>query len=156
MSTLKTLAIALCLVLAGTVLLPLARASEWDQVTEFYFSQPVQLPGTVLPPGTYWFVLLKDYPTRNTVEVFNANWSKLDATELTIPTYRQAVSNRTEVCFAERPHSQPEALLKGYFPGMLTGHEFVYSHKREVALRHDVKQTMKLPAITPALSVRGS
>jgi hypothetical protein len=51
-------------------------------------------------------------------------------------------TDRTEVTFAERPHSRPEALLKWYYPGLLTGHEFVYPKSEEDELRLDAKQDL--------------
>ena len=43
----------LCLLAALVV--PKARADEWDKKTIVSFSAPVQIPGTVLPAGTYVF-----------------------------------------------------------------------------------------------------
>jgi hypothetical protein len=40
---------------AFLIVLPAARASEFDQETVVTFSQPVQLAGHVLPAGTYLF-----------------------------------------------------------------------------------------------------
>ena len=34
-----------------------ARADEWDKTTKITFSEAVQVPGTVLPAGTYIFKL---------------------------------------------------------------------------------------------------
>ena len=48
----------LVLALASTVTaLSNARASEWDQATKVTFKQSIQIPGKVLPAGTYWFVI---------------------------------------------------------------------------------------------------
>jgi hypothetical protein len=40
-------------------MVPLATASEWDQKTIFTFSGPVEIPGQVLPAGTYVFKLVE-------------------------------------------------------------------------------------------------
>jgi hypothetical protein len=48
---------ALSLIFAGAVFLPAARAGEANQKTKLVFSQPVGIPGAVLPAGTYWFIL---------------------------------------------------------------------------------------------------
>jgi hypothetical protein len=37
------------------------------------FSQPVEVPGAVLPAATYWFKLLDSPDTRNVVQIFNEN-----------------------------------------------------------------------------------
>jgi hypothetical protein len=45
------------LVLGFLTALPAARADESNQATKVTFSQPIQIPGRVLPAGTYWFML---------------------------------------------------------------------------------------------------
>jgi hypothetical protein len=40
-----------------TVTLPVVHADFWDKTTRFTSSQPVQIPGRVLPAGTYRFQL---------------------------------------------------------------------------------------------------
>ena len=120
--------------------LPAAAADDWNQMTKLSFSQPIEIPGSVLPAGTYWFVL-EDSPTeRNIVQVFSADWSKECATLLTVPSYRSESTDVTEVEFAERPHDKPEALLTWYYPGRLTGHEFLYSSRHEKEFASDIKQ----------------
>jgi hypothetical protein len=126
-------------ILAVGVFLPAARAGEWNQMTKLSFTEPIEIPGAVLPAGTYWFVLLDDAADRNIVQIYNEDWSQLYATVITIPTYRQEATDKSEVKFAERPHQDPEALLKWYYPGFVTGHEFLYPKKEEAELAHDVK-----------------
>ncbi|HKV78709.1 MAG TPA: hypothetical protein VJP02_11235 [Candidatus Sulfotelmatobacter sp.] len=127
------------MVLAFAAFLPMARADEWNQMTKLSFSQPVEIPGSVLPAGTYWFKLA-DAQSRNVVEIFNSNQSKIDATLITVPEYRLQSTDHTEVEFAERPHDKPEALLTWYYPGTLTGHEFLYSSRHENAFARDIKE----------------
>jgi len=127
------------IVLAFAAFLPMARADEWNQMTKLSFSQPVEIPGSVLPAGTYWFKLA-DAQSRNVVEIYNSNQSKIDATLITVPEYRLQSTVHTEVKFAERPHDKPEALLTWYYPGMLTGHEFLYSSRQENAFARDIKE----------------
>jgi len=134
------LAIGFCFILACMVFLPAARADEWNQMTKMEFSEPVEIPGAVLPAGTYWFVLLDDSSNRDIVRIFSSDWSKLYATLFRVPTERMQSTDRTEIKFAERPHSQPEALFKWYYPGLLTGHEFSYPQKEEKELTRDAKQ----------------
>jgi hypothetical protein len=131
--------IIFCFILACVVFLPAALADEWDQMTKFTFSQPVEIPGGVLPAGTYWFVLQPSQSDRNIVQIFSADWSRVDATLITNPTYRRQPTDQTEIRFAERPHQKPEALLKWYYPGQLTGHEFAYSARHEREFARDAK-----------------
>lgn len=148
MSCRRSLAIVFCIILAGVVFLPAARADDWNQMTKMEFTQPVEIPGVVLPAGTYWFVLVNNQSDRDIVQIFSSDWSKLYAIVFTVPTERRQATNRTGVEFAERPHSQPEALLKWYYPGLLTGHEFLYQQKEEKELTRDTKQELVVRPMT--------
>ncbi len=127
------------ILLAFAAFLPRARADEWNQMTKLTFNQPVEIPGRVLPAGTYWFVLANSDSNRNIVQVFSADWSREYATLLSASTYRAEPTNHTEIKFAERPHKRPEALLKWFYPGHLTGHQFLYSKRHEREFAHDAK-----------------
>jgi hypothetical protein len=148
MSCRRSLAIVFCIILACVVFLPAARADDWNQMTKMEFSQPVEIPGVVLPAGTYWFVLVNNQSDRDIVQIFSSDWSKLYATVFTVPTERMQPTDRTEIKFAERPHSQREALLKWYYPGLLTGHEFLYRQKEEKELTRDTKQELVVRPMT--------
>ncbi len=145
----RTLAVIFSIVLSCMVVLPAALADEWNQATEMKFSEPVEIPGKVLPAGTYWFVLADNQGDRQTVQIFNADRSKLYATEDTAATERLHSTNNVEIKFAERPHQQPEALLQWYYPGRLTGHEFMYRGKSEQGLMRDAKQDIVAPTFSP-------
>ena len=62
-----------------------ARADEFDQLMVITFSGSVQVPGAVLPAGTYQFKLADPNGDRNVVEIRSADGSKVYATLLTIP-----------------------------------------------------------------------
>jgi hypothetical protein len=143
------LAAAIIALFAGMAWVPSARADEWNQMTELSFSQPVQLPNTVLPAGKYWFVLANTDSNRHVVQVFSSNWSRVYASLITVPTIRKNASSRTEVKFAERPHERPEALLAWYYPGRFTGQEFLYPHRQERRFQRDPKQVVVTPSLTP-------
>lgn len=146
----KVLSVAFGLMLACAAFLPAAQADEWNQKTELSFSQPVALPHVTLPAGTYWFILANGQDNRNVVEVFSKNWNKECATLLTVPTIRRESTSHTELTFAERPSTEPQALLKWYYPGRVTGHEFVYSRSRENRFSKDPK----INEVAPHLKVR--
>jgi hypothetical protein len=73
--------------LAGMV--PRATADESDQKTVVTFSGPVEIPGQVLPAGTYIFKLADSSSDRNVVQVFNEDGTHLYGTFLAIPPQRQ-------------------------------------------------------------------
>src|SRR5580704_1472648 len=94
--------ITLSLVLVSLVMLPVAHADEWNQASRLTFSQAVQIPGRVLPAGTYWFILADTVSDHNIVHIFNSDRSILYATILTINTDRPEPTDHTAITFAER------------------------------------------------------
>lgn len=121
-------------VLAFLTTLPVARASEEDQATKLTFNKAVQIPGRVLPAGTYWFVVAESNTAPNVVKVFNSDRSTLYATILTINAERSNPTDNTAIAFAERGSMQPENIVTWFYPGRTTGHEFVYSNSEEKEL----------------------
>jgi hypothetical protein len=123
--------------LVCAIAVPGAKADEWNQATKVTFSQPVEIPGVVLPAGTYWFTLMSDDSDRNVVQVWSENREHLMATIMTVPDYRLHPSGHTVIKFEERASTQPEALRAWFYPGENYGHEFVYSESRarEIAKR---------------------
>src|SRR2546430_13830206 len=65
-----------------------ARADQFDQLMIITFSGPVQIPGEVLPAGTYQFKLAGPRGDRNVVEILSGDWSKGYAPLLTVPQGR--------------------------------------------------------------------
>jgi hypothetical protein len=119
-----------------------AHADELDQTTILTFSQPIQIPGRVLPAGTYVFKLANSDSDRNIVEIFNSDQTHLYGMFQTIPAERREPSDDTAITFAERSGGNPEALLKWFYPGSLTGHEFEYSSRQEKELAQERQQTV--------------
>src|SRR6266403_510871 len=118
-----------------------AHADAWDLTTKLTFSQPVQVPGKVLPAGTYLFRLANS-DDRHIVQVFSSDRKVLYATLMANPTLRQEPSGESVVTFAEQGPGKPEALLKWFYPGEATGNEFVYSKQEEKQLAQDKQQTI--------------
>ncbi len=133
MNTRRTF-ITLGLLLAFATILPVARADEFDQATKFTFNQPIQIPGRVLPAGTYWFVLADTHMSRNIVRIFNSDRSTLYATIFTINTESQTTTDHTAIIFADREPMQLETILSWFYPGQTSGHQFVYSNMEEQEL----------------------
>jgi hypothetical protein len=132
MSNLKIFAFA-CAGLLGAML-PQAKADEWDQKTIFTFSEPVEIPGQVLQPGTYVFKLADSQSDRNIVQVFNKNENHLYGTFLAIPDYRLQPRGKPIITFEERAAGSPEAVRAWFYPGDNYGHEFVYPKVKAVQL----------------------
>jgi hypothetical protein len=125
----------LLLVGAGAaVILPAAKADEWSQKTKFTFSGPVEIPGQILPAGTYVFKLADSQSSRHIVQVFNQDENHIFGTFLAIPDYRLRPTDKPIVRFAERTAGSPPAIKAWFYPGRNYGHEFVYPKKEAVAL----------------------
>ena len=120
--------------LGALALLPVAKADEWNQKTVFTFSGPVEIPGQVLPAGTYVFKLANSQSNRNIVQVFNKGENHLVGTFLAIPDYRLRPSSKPIISFDERPAGSPEAVKAWFYPGKNYGHEFVYPKTKALAL----------------------
>jgi hypothetical protein len=118
--------VLLGLSLCVTLLVPNARADEWNQATLVTFSEPVQIPGYILDAGTYLFILADNNSNRNIVRIFSADRSVLYATVMTISCERSDPSDDTLIALDERPSDQPQAVWKWFYPGRTIGHEFVY------------------------------
>jgi len=146
MKFVKTIFAVFALTLLGATLAPGARADEWNKKTIMTFSQPVEIPGQILPAGTYTFVLLDSPSDRHIVQIFNADGSQIIATVLAINNYRLKPSGDTVVKFAERSGDNPEALKAWFYPGDNFGQEFVYPKQRAIELAAIVKEPV------PALS----
>src|SRR5580692_10984638 len=111
-------------------LLPGAWASDRDQKTVFTFSGPVEIPGQILPAGTYVFKLADSASNRHIVQVFNQSEDHVFGTFLAIPDYRLRPSEKPIITFHERPAGSPEAIKGWFYPGRHYGHEFVYPKVR--------------------------
>ena len=133
---------ALAFVFATIITLPAARADEQNQASKLTFSESVQIPGRVLPTGTYWFVLLDSAANRNIVRIFNSDRSAVYATVMTINTQRATTTDNTAITFAERGTMQPEALLSWFYPGDSFGHEFLYPKPEQQELARAKRQTI--------------
>lgn len=135
--------IAVGLIIAFTLFFELAaHADEYDEATTMTFSQPVQIPGQVLPAGTYLFRLVDISSDRNLVQIFNADRTVLYATLQTNPTDRPEPTGDTVVALAEQGTGQPAALLKWFYPGRETGNEFVYPKQTEKVLAQAKQETV--------------
>jgi hypothetical protein len=122
-------------------------ADTWDRLTKVTFSQPVEIPGQVLPAGTYWLKLLDSPSNRNIVQIYNADQSKQVAMIMAIPDYRLKPADKTVITFNERPANSPEAVKAWFYPGDNYGQEFVYPKSRAVELAKAVNQPVpSMPA----------
>jgi hypothetical protein len=133
-------------------------ADERTQKTVLTFSGPVEIPGQVLPAGTYVFKLADSPSSRQIVQVFNKEENQIFGTFLTIPDYRLKPAEKTIINFHERPSGSPDAIKAWFYPGKNYGHEFVYpksearvlaeaNHTPVPALGDDLAQEIAQPTL---------
>jgi hypothetical protein len=131
MQTLRVVEFALRTVLItmvfGATLAPGARADQWDRKTVVTFSDSVEIPGQVLPAGTYVFRLADSPTDRHIVQIWNADETQILATTMTIPNTRFERPDKSIFEFEERSGNSPMALKVWFYPGDNTGQEFIYS-----------------------------
>src|ERR1700674_6514 len=145
MKIFKTALVVLALSMLGATVSPGVRADDYDKKTIITFNQPIEIPGQVLPAGTYMFKLLNSQSNRDIVEIFNADGSHIIATVLAIDNYRLVSTDQTVIKFSERPNDRPEALKAWFYPGKKWGQEFVYPKQRAIQLA--VAEKEPVPAI---------
>jgi hypothetical protein len=128
---------AFCLLAAtvlGAAVLPSARADESNKKTVVTFNQAVEVPGKVLPAGTYTFQALDSPADRHIVQIFNADGSQVITTVLAINDYRLQPAGQTVLKFSERTGDSPDVLRAWFNPGDGFGQEFVYPKARAIQL----------------------
>jgi len=123
-----------------TGFLPAARADEWNKETVATFTEPVEIPGQVLPAGTYVFKLADSMSDRTIVQIFNKDQNHIYATLLAIPDYRLQPTTKTVLQFEERNATAPRAVQAWFYPGDVYGYEFVYPNSRAVELAKNTSQ----------------
>jgi hypothetical protein len=104
---------------------PLKAETLSDNRAMVTFDRPVEVPGKVLPPGSYVF---KSLDNSELVQVFSADEKQLFATVAVVPEDRPA-QDLNDDCFVQLTRTRADAPqeVQGYFlPGRLTGFQFVY------------------------------
>jgi hypothetical protein len=136
------LALLIAFAIASVLFLEVAaRADEADQSIKITFNQPIEIPGQVLPAGTYLFKLA-DPNDLDVVRIFNSQGTRLYATLQTVTAERAKPTGEAVVVLADRPEGSPETLVKWFYPGDTSGHELVYPKQEEQQLAQARRQTI--------------
>lgn len=98
-----------------------------NRTTYFTFSKAVQLPGVVLPAGTYVFEIVNPNTSSDVVKVQSRDRSKLYLMQITLKVERPRSGNmKTALVLGEGPAGNPPA-VKSWFPQDETiGRQFIY------------------------------
>jgi hypothetical protein len=127
----KMFSAMICLMLlGGTYFVANVRADESDKKTIVTVNEPIQVPGKVLPAGTYVFKLL-DSNNRTLVAIYDADEMHLITTVQGISDVRAETPDKAILQLEERPSGQPQALKAWFYPGDNTGVEFVYPTQKQ-------------------------
>jgi len=135
----------LTLALLGTIFTSGVQADNWNKKTVVTFSQPFEIPGQILPAGTYTIKLVDLASERHIVQFLDADGIKVLATVLAINNWRLRPTGKTVVNFAETVGDNPEAVKAWFYPGDNFGQEFVYPKHRAIELAVATKEPV--PAI---------
>ena len=104
----------------------LASADDWNRLTTAVFSEPVQVPGQVLPPGIYVFKLADVSGERNIVQIWNSDQTILYATVMGFPEYLPEGPTQNRFTLETREGKTPKALKFWFQAGNPVGERFVY------------------------------
>jgi hypothetical protein len=116
-----------------------AHADETNEQTKITFSTLIQIPGQVLPAGTYIFQQA-DSNDLNLIQIFTADRSALLATVQTVSAERREPASDTVITLAEPENGDP-VLVKWFYPGRTIGHEFIYPKQQERELSTAKRRT---------------
>lgn len=138
------------LALTAGLLLPGARADEWNKKLLVTVKQAVQVPGKTLDPGTYIFRLQDSQSNRTVVQIYNQEESHLLQTVQAFPDYRMIPTKGVSIQLEERAVGEPQAIKAIFFPGDNYGQEFVYPPVAPATAAVVVSQKAIVAAATPA------
>jgi hypothetical protein len=130
MRIVRAIQISVCAAVLCATFVMATRADTWNKKTIVTFSDAVEIPGQVLPAGTYVFKLANSASDRHIVQIWNEDENQILATIFAVPSYRLDAPDRTIFEFDERLGASPMALRSWFYPGDNTGQEFVYRYDR--------------------------
>jgi hypothetical protein len=128
MTIYRKLAIAAGITASMAVFSPGARAELLEQKMTVKFSAPVEVPGEVLPPGTYVFEALQD---GRLTRILSADERRIYATVFTVPEEKIQAVDKPEVTLEESTtQGSPERVDSWFYPGESIGNEFMYQRAK--------------------------
>ena len=136
------LVIATLAVICLAGLTPKAQAQLVEEKIRVTFSAPVELPGHVLPAGSYIFEAID---SRQFTRVFSSDGKTVYGTFLTIPEERSEPIEKPMVVLGENKSDGAEQVDAWFYPGDTIGSEFRYltpsSHHKIGAALGDTGRT---------------
>lgn len=117
-------------------------AGQWNDRTTLTFSEPVKIPGTTLPAGTYVFELVNPASSIDVVKITDDDGSKLYALASVVPTIRPERTEDTILLFTPMDKGSMPAIRGWYPPGGRHGHLFLYSKDEARSLADRTKSVV--------------
>ncbi|HET6932206.1 MAG TPA: hypothetical protein VFI45_17900 [Candidatus Acidoferrum sp.] len=129
MKKFSIVALLLAAVLMVLPLSPRTNADEWDKKTIVTFDQDVEIPGQVLPAGTYVFKLFRSSSNRNIVQIWTEHEMHLLSTLMTVGDSYPNPSGEAYFVLDMRGTDEgyPPVVTSWFFGGGDEGRDFIYS-----------------------------
>jgi hypothetical protein len=129
MKKISIVTLVLAVALAVLPLCPPTSADEWDKKTIVTFDQDVEIPGQVLPAGTYVFKLFRSSSNRNIVQVWTQHESHLLSTLMTVGDSYPNPSGEPYFVLdmTGTDEGYPPVVTSWFFGGGDEGRDFIYS-----------------------------
>jgi hypothetical protein len=119
---------------AIALLLSLPAMAQTPEVSTLPISEPTEVGGTILQPGTYMIRVVSPQADRNKVQITDVDRSKVFATVLTIPHQLEPNEKMPDTMFVYFPagEGRPRALRTWFAsdPASGGGHDIVYEESR--------------------------
>ncbi len=122
------LGLGLCMAMLFGIFISNAQADDDNKETIVKFDEPVEVPGHVLLPGTYYFKLADSLSDEDIVQIWTGDHMHILATIMAIPVERLKMPDKTILKLVERNPDSPMAIKTWFYPGDKTGQEFIYSN----------------------------
>jgi LPXTG-motif cell wall-anchored protein len=121
MRILKLLAIGWVVILTLAISL---YGNEWNKKTILKLTEPMQIEGIVLQPGTYVFKLMDSKSDRHILRIMDENETHVIATVVGTPHYEFQPPDNPQVDFWEAQSINPPAVKTWQYPGEMFGLQF--------------------------------
>jgi len=125
----------LAMVCAFALLISIPAFAQTPEASTLPVTEPLEVGGTILQPGTYMIRVLRSHVDRNKVQITNPEMTKVYATLLTVPHALQPNEKMPNTMFVYYPAAEglPRALRTWYAPSPTVtqgGHDIVYDATR--------------------------
>ncbi len=146
------------LAIGWVVLLALAMSTtvygnEWNKKTILKLTEPMQIEGVLLQPGTYVFKLMESMGDRHLVRIMNEDETQIVATIIGMPHYELEPPNKTQMDFWESPAVTPPAVKDWHYPGEMLGLQFTQPSATQVAAAPPAPAPPPAAEVAPAPEV---